>query len=71
MMLGNRAIRLYQIWQGKNFLTTPQGSGTRQLARVLDVQVNSELFPDICRTRPLLALRVTHFTMQFPASRVF
>ncbi len=63
-------IRLYQIWEGKTFLTDPQGSGMGQLARVLDVQVNSELFPDICRTRPLLALRVTNFTMQFPASRV-
>lgn len=63
-------IRLYQIWEGKTFLTDPKGSGTGQLARVLDVQVNSELFPDICRTHPLLALRVTHFTMQFPASRV-
>lgn len=64
-------IRLHQTWHGKTFLTDPKGNGTGQLARVLDVQVNSDLFPDICRTRPLLALRVTNFTMQFPESRIY
>lgn len=63
-------IRLWQTEQGKTFLTDPKGSGTGQLARVLDVKVNPDLFPDICRARPLLALRVTDFRMCFPESRV-
>jgi len=63
-------IRLWQNWQGKTFLTDPKGSGTGQLARVLDVKVNPDLFPDICRARPLLALRVTDFRMHFPESLV-
>jgi hypothetical protein len=63
-------IRLWQTEQGKTFLTDPKGSGTGQLARVLDVKVNPDLFPDICRIRPLLALRVTDFRMRFPESVV-
>ncbi|HNG89616.1 MAG TPA: hypothetical protein PK858_05415, partial [Saprospiraceae bacterium] len=63
-------LRLVQEWQGRTYLTEPRGWGRGQLARVSDVQVNADLFPDICRASPLLAIRVTDFSMHFPPSRI-
>lgn len=59
-------LRLYQVWEGKTYDTTPKGSGKGQLARVLDLHVNPAFFPDVSLVKPLLALKVSGFRMWFP-----
>ncbi|MBX2892635.1 MAG: acetoacetate decarboxylase family protein [Saprospiraceae bacterium] len=61
-------IRLYQIWEGRVFLSTPKGSGKGQLATLLDLQINPAFFPDVSSVKPLLALKVSSFKMKFPVS---
>lgn len=61
-------LHLYQVLEGKTLLTTPKGSGSAQFARVLDLQVNPAFFPDVSLAKPLLALKVSGFRMQFPVA---
>lgn len=61
-------LHLYQILEGKTFRTIPKGSGSGQLASVLDVRVDTALFPDISLTKPLMAVKVSGFCIRFPAA---
>lgn len=60
-------MQLYQILDGKTFLTKPTGSGWAKLARVESLKINKHYFPNVSDCKPLLALRVQDFKMVFPA----
>jgi len=46
--------------------TQPEGKGWGKLARIQDLEVDPQLFPDIQDIKPLLALKVSPFTLTFP-----
>jgi hypothetical protein len=62
-------LHLYQIWEGRTFLTTPKGSGSGQLARVPDLYVDPAFFPDVRLAKPFLAIKVSGFRMEFPPAQ--
>ena len=59
-------IRLRQELAGQVLFTQPEGKGWGKLARIKDLEVDSQLFPDIRGVKPLLALKVNPFTLTFP-----
>lgn len=59
-------IRLHQELDGATFRTNPSGSGWAKLARLANVQLNPERFPDISIAKPLICLKVKPFRLQFP-----
>lgn len=61
-------LSLYQVWERQTYLTTPQGKGWAQWASIRDMRINADYFPDISVQKPLLALKVKGFSMQFPAA---
>ncbi|PKQ68266.1 acetoacetate decarboxylase family protein [Raineya orbicola] len=59
-------FHFYQ-WRKETLLhTTPQGKGWAKLCKVQNIQVGSDLFPDISRQKLLAAIAVPRFTMKFP-----
>ena len=63
-------IHLMQNLNEKTFFTTPSGKGKGQLATIKDIQVNPEYFPDIAQATPLMVVKVSNFTMEFPAATI-
>ena len=61
---------LVQYHEGKYFYTTFQGSGTGKLAKLKDVNINSDLFPEVSEFKPLLAIKVDPFKIIFPVANV-
>lgn len=59
-------IRLRQELAGQVLFTQPEGKGWGKLARIQDLEVDPQLFPDIRGIKPLLALKVSPFTLTFP-----
>lgn len=59
-------IRLRQELAGQVLFTQPEGKGWGKLARIQEVEVDPQLFPDIRGIKPLLALKVSPFTLTFP-----
>jgi hypothetical protein len=59
-------IQLRQELDGQVLFTQPEGKGWGKLARIQDVEVGPHLFPDIRGIKPLLALKVSPFTLTFP-----
>jgi Acetoacetate decarboxylase (ADC) len=61
---------LVQEKDGKLYYTTFTGRGMACRARIEEMRVNPELFPDVGRHRPLMSLRIDKFTLTFPPARV-
>lgn len=59
-------IQLRQELAGQVLFTQPEGKGWGKLARIQELEVNPQLFPDIQGIKPLLALKVSPFTLTFP-----
>ncbi|WP_448528634.1 acetoacetate decarboxylase family protein [Raineya sp.] len=59
-------FHFYQWRRGTLLHTTPQGKGWAKLCKVQNIQVHSDLFPDISKQKLLAAISVPHFTMNFP-----
>jgi hypothetical protein len=59
-------IQLRQELDDQVFFTQPEGKGWGKLARIQEVDLDPQLFPDIRGIKPLLALRVSPFTLTFP-----
>ena len=57
---------LVQYHENNYYYTTFQGSGTGRLAKLKDIQINPEFFPDIGGFKPLLAIKVEPFKITFP-----
>ena len=61
---------LVQEKDGKAYYTRFTGRGIGRLAKVLDVQVDKNYFPDISRKKPLLAIAVNPFEICFPVAEI-
>jgi len=61
-------IRLCQTWKKLKYYTRPMGRGWGKLARVKKIELDPRFFPDIRNQKPLLAIRVKPFVMEFPES---
>jgi hypothetical protein len=59
-------IHLHQQLNGRTYITRPEGKGWGRLARIRDIQINPDYFPDISLLKPIAAIRVSPFFMQFP-----
>lgn len=59
-------IRLRQELENQVFFTQPEGKGWGKLARIQELELDPQLFPDIRGVKPLLALKVNPFTLTFP-----
>jgi hypothetical protein len=59
-------LRLKQQLDGQTLFTQPQGRGYGKLARLSNLDLDPQLFPDIRGIKPLLALKVKPFTLHFP-----
>ncbi len=59
-------IRLRQELEDQVLFTQPEGKGWGKLALIQDLEVDPQLFPDIRGIKPLLALKVSPFTLTFP-----
>ena len=60
-------INLEQTWNMIHFLTKPTGSGRAKLAKVKNLVVDPDYFPDISKLKPLLAVKIKPFHITFPA----
>ena len=63
-------IRLRQELENQVFFTQPEGKGWGKLARIQNLKVEPQLFPDIRGIKPLLALKVSPFTLTFPTPSI-
>ncbi len=61
-------IDLHQFWEGTDFYTKPSGSGWGKLAKVKIKDLNPDFFPDIRLQKPLLAVKINPFRINFPIS---
>ncbi len=59
-------IRLYQQLSGHEFLVNPTGSGWASFARVKELKIQADQFPDVSRIRHLACFKVDPFRMCFP-----
>ena len=59
-------INLEQTHKKVHFLTTPTGSGMAKLAKVKSLVVDPNYFPDISKLKPLLAVKIKPFRINFP-----
>ena len=66
MNTGLLPIRLRQELEDQVLFTQPEGKGWGKLAHMQEVEVDPQLFPDIRGIKPLLALKVSPFTLTFP-----
>lgn len=61
---------LAQPYDGRMYLTAPSGRGRLTLARLRDIQIDEDFFPDVTKGRLLFAFKVTSFELLFPRARV-
>ena len=66
MSTGLLPIRLRQELEDQVLFTQPEGKGWGKLAHIQELEVDPHLFPDIRSIKPLLALKVSPFTLTFP-----
>ncbi len=66
MSTGLLPIRLRQELEDQVLFTQPEGKGWGKLARIQEVEVDPQLFPDIRGIKPILAMKVSPFTLTFP-----
>jgi len=59
-----------QRLDGHSFLTRPRASGWGKLARLLDLQTDPDLFPDLSGLKPLAVLAVRDLKMTFPLPEI-
>jgi len=61
---------LIQHYQGKDIITRPVGKGRVGLTRLEDACVDPIGFPDFSQLRPLVAVRASNFTLEFPIPKI-
>ncbi|WP_339868614.1 acetoacetate decarboxylase family protein [uncultured Algoriphagus sp.] len=59
-------IELHQHWDGVDFFTKPSGSGWGKRATIKNLQIDSAFFPNIATQKPLFAVKIEPFRIQFP-----
>ena len=66
MNTGLLPIRLRQELEDQVLFTQPEGKGWGKLAHMQDLEIDPQLFPDIRGIKPILAMKVSPFTLTFP-----
>lgn len=61
---------LVQMYGEKHYYTTFFGSGTGHLAKIDELKINPELFPDISQFKPIAILKVEPFSITFPKAKI-
>lgn len=61
---------LVQYYEGKYYYTTFEGSGTGRLAKLKDIHINPQLFPDISKFKPIIVIKVEPFKIVFPIAEI-
>ncbi|HYX33855.1 MAG TPA: acetoacetate decarboxylase family protein [Oligoflexus sp.] len=61
---------LLQTWEGRRYLTKFKGYGLGHLAKLENLQINGDIFPDITPKKPLIGLRVDPFHIRFPVPQM-
>lgn len=59
-------LTIVQAHKNRLMLTKPRSSGMAYLAKLQNIKVNGEFFPDLTKVKPLLVLHVENFKMEFP-----
>lgn len=59
-------FNFYQPFQGKNYLTTPTGSGKAFCSSIHEMEIGDGLFPKIDTQTRLACLHIPDFTLAFP-----
>jgi len=61
---------LIQLHEDKFYFTKFTGLGFGKFAKIVDIKVNKDLFPDIAKAKPLIAIKVEKFKITFPKARI-
>ncbi len=61
-------LRLCQTWNKLKYFSRLSGSGWGKLAKITQLDLDPDYFPDIRGIAPLLAIKVNPFFMRFPES---
>lgn len=61
---------LWQHWEQTTYVTRPYGSGLIRLARIQDMHIDPNYFPDVSGIRPLLVAHADAFDLTFPEPEV-
>ncbi|MCU0326166.1 MAG: acetoacetate decarboxylase family protein [Spirosomaceae bacterium] len=59
-------LKLAQKLRKNLLITNSPASGKATLAKLVEIEVDNEFFPDIAQAKPLMVLAVKDFEMQFP-----
>ena len=59
-------IRLCQTLDKVKYYTKPFGSGWGKLAKIKNLAINPDFFPDFSGIKPLMAVKVNPFSIHFP-----
>lgn len=61
---------LVQQHEGKHYFTNFFGKGRGHFAKVKDIKIDPELFPDVSLCRPIAVIRVDPFDITFPEAKI-
>lgn len=61
---------LLQTWEGRHYLTKFSGYGMGHFAKLENLRINADIFPDITPKKPLIGLRVDPFHIRFPVPQM-
>lgn len=61
---------LVQLYKEKYYFTKFFGKGKGHVAKIKDVKINSDYFPDVSLFRPLAVIRVEPFDITFPKADI-
>lgn len=59
-------ISLCQKWEKVKYHTKPSGAGWGKLAKLREINLDPDFFPDFSSVKPLLAVKVNPFQIEFP-----
>lgn len=61
---------LVQSLENNYYYTTFSGKGIGRLANLCEVNINSDVFPDVSTLKPLMAIKVEPFSITFPVPTI-
>lgn len=61
---------LVEEYEGKRYFTNFSGSGKGRFAKIVDMKIDPDLFPDVSACKPIAVIRVAPFDITFPKAEV-
>ncbi|MCQ2399476.1 MAG: hypothetical protein MJ072_03100, partial [Clostridia bacterium] len=61
---------LVQDYDGKYYFTNFFGKGKGKIARIKEIKINPEFFPDVSAIKPIAVIRVSPFSITFPIAKI-